>query len=121
MSNAIVSKEFLSGSTNGRGIKVAATSTPGTTLHTAPAGETTKDEVYLYAQNNHSAAVLLTIEYGGTTSPDDLIKKTIPAADGLWLVIPAIVINNGLAIKAFAGAANVVVIFGHVNRITNPA
>ena len=65
-------KTVLSGSTNGRGIKVVATSSAGTTIHTAHS--TSEDEIWLYAQNTDSTDRKLTIEYGGTTSPDDLIE-----------------------------------------------
>ncbi len=37
---ATYSKVLLSGSTNGKQIKVAATATPGTTIHTAVTGTT---------------------------------------------------------------------------------
>lgn len=108
--------EFLSGSTNGRPIKVAQTADPGTTIHTAIAGTTQKDEVFLYAHNSSAAAVELTIEFGGNSSPDDLIKQTIAAKDGVALVIPGLPINNGLVVKAYAGTANVITISGYVQR-----
>ena len=69
-------KEFLSGSNNGRPIKVAAAVTPGTLIHTAD--NSAKDEIWLYAVNNDTADRLLTIEFGGVTDPDDLIIQTIP-------------------------------------------
>ena len=119
MAQSTVTKQFLSGSTNGRGIKVAQTATPGTTIHTCPAGTVTMDEVWLFIQNNHTSAVLVSIEFGGTSSPDDLIQKTIPSKDGLYMKIPGLPLNNSLVVKAFAGTANVISIFGHVNRITN--
>src|SRR5512139_1683053 len=72
-------KRKLSGSTDGRGIKVVATASAGTTIHTAVAGTTagTFDEIWLYAYNSDSVARLLTIEFGGTTAPDDNIKVTL--------------------------------------------
>lgn len=114
----VYTKQVLSGSTNGRGIKVAATSTPGTTIHTAVSGTANIDEVYLYAMNTDSTDRKLTIEWGGTTSPDDLIEVTVPAESGLLLIAPGIILQNSLVIKAFAAAANVVIIHGFVNRIS---
>lgn len=114
---ATFSKRFLSGSTNGRGIKVAATATPGTLIHTAVAGTTNMDEVWLYVYNSHSAIVQLTIEWGGVTVPDDHIKVSIPAQQGLLLVAPGLILQNELAVRAFAGTADVLVITGFVNRI----
>jgi len=118
---ATFSKLTLSGSTDGRPVKVAATATPGTTIHTGSATATTYDEVWLYAQNTDTTDRKLTIEFGGTTSPDDLIEFTVKAENGLYLVVPGLVLKgNGtpLVIRAFAATANVLTISGYVNRIT---
>jgi hypothetical protein len=114
---ATFTKEKLSGSTNGKQIKVAATSTPGTTIHTAVTGTTDWDEVWIYVTNNHTAAVDLTIEFGGTTSPDDLIQQSIPSKTGLYLIAPGLILQNSLVVKAFASVANVLCVSGWVNRI----
>jgi len=114
----LIAKDKLSGSTDGKGIKVAATSTPGTTIHTSVAGTTNFDEVWIWAFNAHTAAVELTIEWGGTTDPDNILVKTIPKDDGLFLVIPGLLLQNGGVIKAFAGSGNVIVIYGYVNELT---
>ena len=114
---ATYSKRILSGSTNGKLIKVVATGTPGTTIHTAVAGTTDFDEVWIYAVNTDTTARKLTIEFGGVAAPDDLIEKTIPAEDGLFLIVPGFVLQNANVIRAFAAAANVVLIGGFVNRI----
>jgi len=108
-------KTILSGSTDGKLIKVAATSTAGTTIHTAEASN--KDEVHLYAYNNHTSDVKLTIEFGGATVPDDLIEETIPFKNGLHLVLPGLVISGSLVVKAFAATTNVIYIAGYVNEI----
>ena len=115
---ATYSKQLLSGGTNGKNVKVVATATAGTTIHTAVAGTSDLDEVWLYACNTDSTDRKLTIEYGGVTSPDDLTEVTIAAEAGWVLVCPGLLLQNGLVIKAFAAAANVVMINGYVNRIT---
>ena len=115
---ATFSKQLLSGGTNGKNVKVVATATAGTTIHTAVSGTSDMDEVWLYAMNTDSADRKLTIEYGGTTSPDDLTEITIGTEAGWVLVCPGLLLQNSLVIKAFAAAANVVVINGYVNRIT---
>lgn len=114
-------KRKLSGSTDGRGIKVAATASLGTTIHTAVAGTTagTFDEIWIKAYNSDSVTRLLTIEFGGTTAPDDNIKKSIPPQFGEVWVVEGSILQNGAVVKAFADAANVVVIFGYVNAITD--
>ena len=48
---ATYSRILLSGSTSGKPIPVAATSTPGTAVHTAVSGSTGFDELYLWASN----------------------------------------------------------------------
>jgi hypothetical protein len=115
---ATFSKQLLSGSTNGRAIKIAATATAGTLIHTAVSGTSAEDEIWLYAHNTSASVVKLTLEWGGTTSPDDLIEVNVPVdGTGLILVAPGILLQNGLVVRAFAGTANVLNIFGYVNRI----
>lgn len=111
-----LTKRILSGSTNGRGIKVVQTATLGTTIHTAVTGTTEMDEIYLYAVNTDSTARKLTIEWGGV-SVDDLIEYTVPAESGLYLIAPGLLLNNALVVTAFCATANVVMIHGWVNRI----
>ena len=112
-----VSRIPLSGSTHGRAIKVAATATAGTLIHTATSSTTDCDVVTLYAYNSSASAVNLTIEWGGVSDPDDLIKLSIPATSGLTLVCPDLVIRNSLVVRAFAGTTNVVTVQGFVNRV----
>ena len=109
-----LTKEPLSGSTSGRPIKVAATATPGTTIHTEGGG--TWDEVWLWAVNTSSDDVKLTLEWGGVTSPDDLIEMTIPGEGGLYPIAPGLPIEDGVVVKAFADTADVINIVGFVNR-----
>jgi hypothetical protein len=117
---ATYSRVLLGGSTDGDPIKVAATATPGTTIHTAVAGSSAWDEVYLWVTNTDGSARTLTIEWGGTTDPDHLIVKalSIPANSPPIPVVTGQSINNGGLIKAFASSANVLLITGHVNRIS---
>ena len=116
---ATYSKIPFSGSTDGRMIKVAATATPGTTIHTGSNTATTIDEIWLYAVNSDTTDCKLTIEFGGTTSPDDLIEFTVKAENGLYLILPGFILKGNatpLVITAFAATANVISIGGFVNR-----
>ena len=107
---------------NGRGIKVAATSIgSGTTIHTASTTTTTYDEIWLYAQNTDTSNIKLTLGFGGTTDPDDLMELTITAESGLVLVVPGLVLKGAataLVLKAAAATANKITLYGYVNRIT---
>ena len=118
---ATFSKTILSGSTDGRGIKVAATATAGTTVHTGSSTATTLDEIWLYAVNTSASAVKLTVEWGGVSSPDDHIEYTVPAENGLCLITSGLLIKGNatpLIVRAFAATTNVIVVHGYVNRIT---
>jgi len=118
---ATYTKTKLSASTDGRAIKVAATATAGTTIHTGSATATTYDEVWLYAQNTDTSAVKLTIEWGGTSAPDDLIEVTVQPEAGLVAIATGLLIKGNatpLVIRAFAATANVITIHGFVNQIT---
>lgn len=112
----------LSGSTNGRPIKVAATSIgSGTTIHTATTDTGAKfDEITLFATNTDASDRTLTIGWGGTTDPDDLILKTvtIPALSGPIPIITGLRLNNGLIVKAAASSANLILITGSYNRVS---
>lgn len=118
---ATFSKQILSGSTDGKAILVAATATAGTTIHTGSSTATTLDEVWIYAQNTDTTDRKLTIEWGGTSAPNDLIEFTVKAENGLYLIIPGLILKGNatpLVVRAFAATANVVTITGYVNRIT---
>ena len=117
---ATIAKRKLSGSTDGRGVLVAATATPGTLVHTAVAGTVsgTFDEIWVYAYNSDTVDRVLTIELGGVTAPNDNIKVTIPALQGRFLVVDGAILQNGTVVRAFAAAANVVVVSGFVNAIS---
>ena len=114
---ATFTKLLLSGSTNGKAILVAATASPGTIIHTAVAGTSSLDEIWLYAVNSSDTPVKLTIEWGETTAPNGNIEVTIPEETGLILVAPGLLLQNSLVVRAFADTANVICIHGYVNRI----
>ena len=120
---SVLSKVVLSGSTDGRGILVVPTSTPGTLIHTAHA--TALDELWVWALAD-TASTSLTIEYGGTTDGDVVLYGSIPrsyvVSSGVAappaLIIPGWLLTNSLVLRIFANVANDISIFGYVNRIT---
>jgi hypothetical protein len=117
---ATYSRRLLSGSTSGKPIKVAATATAGTLIHTAVAGDNKFDEVYLWVTNTDTVSRDLTIEWGGATDPDCLIAKTypVPALSGPIPIVPGLSLNAGLEVRAFASSANKLLISGHCNAIS---
>ena len=118
--STIVIREFSSGA-DGVPIKIAATATAGTAIHTATSetADGSYDRVWLWAYNSHTADVQLTVEFGGATDPDNHIVKTIPFDQGVWLVVPGLILQNSKTVKAFAAIANVIVVSGYVERITD--
>ena len=116
---ATFTKAHLSGAADGLAVKVAATSSTGTTIHTAVAGTTagTFDEIWLWATNTSTAAVKLTIEWGTTTAADGNIEVTIPPEQGLMQVVPGLILHNTKVVTAFAASANAICIHGFVNSI----
>lgn len=119
---ATFTKLILSSSTDGRPIKVVATvigSSP-TLIHTGSATATTKDEVWIYAQNNHTADLAVRIGFGGVTDPDDIIEFTVKTKGGLFLIVPGLILQGNatpLTVKASCSTANVMMLSGYVNRI----
>jgi hypothetical protein len=119
---ATYTKVLLSGSTQGKAIKVVATASTGTTIHATGTSATIQDEIWLYAYNSSATATALTIQFGGTTAVDNDIKITIPSLSGLTLVVPGMILTGtgsaGNTVSAYAGTTNVVTISGYVNRIS---
>ena len=122
MPNA-VSKIPLSGSTKGKGILIVATSTPGTTVHvTGNSGSTVIDEAWIYLVNPYTANILATIEFGGVTSPGNVITVDVPYKQGLYLCVPGLPLVDGaagaLTVSIFGATASQLTAFGYVQRIT---
>jgi len=111
-----VTKIPLSAGSNGAGIKVAATATPGTLIHTATNAASTCDEIWLWAYNADSANVVISMEWGGTDLPR---KVTIPLQSGLVPIVPGLILQSGQTVRVFSSAPNMIMIDGFVNRIIN--
>lgn len=126
MANATTVIPF-SASTQGEPIKIAATATPGTLIHTGDVALYTSvvHRIYLWAVNTQAAAtastVLLTVEYGAATAPDLNIPTPIPGQAGLVQVLDGQILSGSgsvaLTIKAFAGTTNVITVMGYILRI----
>jgi len=118
---ATYSKVLLSGSGQGQPILVAATSSPGTNIHTTGTSSSITDCVTLYAHNTDTTARKLTVEFGGTGTANT-IEVTVPAESGLMLVVPQLPLTGtGSASKSvacFCATTNVVAICGYVDRIS---
>lgn len=114
---AQVTPMLLSGSTNGRPVIAAATSSPGTTLHTAVSGTTQFDEITLYANCYAAGTFTLTIELGGT-GLNDRIVRTMVNGEGTVLLVEGARLNNGAVVRAYCSNSSAVAVHGRVNRVT---
>jgi hypothetical protein len=115
-----ISKEILSGSANGRPIQILQVSTPGNILHTTGVTTTTVDEVWIYATNNDAVTRNLTIEWGTTGAPSEIIVS-IPSKSGLSIIIPGIALTGtgvaGNVIRAYASVSSFINVVGYINRM----
>ena len=118
---ATFSKQKLSESTNGRQIKVVATASSGTLIHTAHA--TAWDEVWLYATNSTAADITFNLLFGGTSfTTDILFEGVIEAYSGSVLICPGLIARGdgttGFSIYGNSSVSGGINVFGYVNRIS---
>ena len=113
---ATVTKQLLTGSTNGMPITLTTAVTSGAvTIHTTIASTTDMDEVWVWATNIHTGVITLTIECG-TADEDQHIRVKIQPDDTV-LVVPGMILNNAKVIKGFSSTADKCNVFGYVNRL----
>lgn len=110
-----IEKIVLSGVADGIPLSLANTSTPGDTVHTAH--NTAKDEIWLWADNIHTADVEVTVEHGDATANLNS-KVTVPKNEGSYLIVPGLILTNSKVLNIFAGTTAVINVRGYVNRIT---
>ena len=109
----------LSGSTDGKPIKITSTTSGAAdTLHTGVAGTSSIDYVWLDVTNNSAAAVDLYIGWGGVTVDETLGPISIAADAGPVRVAERCPIQNGQVVKAWAGSPNTLLITGGSHRYT---
>ena len=109
--------EYLSESSTGRPIAVAATSTPGTLIHTAAATSAAKsDLVSLTVTNTAGGDRTLTLEWGGATTADQMVF-TLGASETAVQIVSGMMLGNALEGRAFASGANELNIVGSVTRL----
>ena len=112
-----ITREKLSGSTGGGGVSIILTAATGTVIHTSTTATNTVEEVHIWFTNTTTTPQPVTVEWGGTATINN-IRKTIPGQDGLFLVAPGMHLMSGLAVRAFANTASVVIAYGFTNKIT---
>jgi hypothetical protein len=92
----------------------------GPTIHTGSSTPATIDEVWLYAVNYDTTDRKLTIQYGGVTAGTNEIEYTVKAENGLYLIVPGLILQGNATpkvISAYAATNTSIVVYGYVNRI----
>jgi len=110
----------LSGSPTGVGIKVTSTSS-AVTVHTHnektdpsyPGVKSMFDEVHLWALNSHSSSVTVTLRWGGSTDPDNLLPVAVQSGSFLK-VVAGMHIAGDLTVSSVASVADKIVLYGYV-------
>ena len=111
----------LSAATNGLPIKVMAVATAGTTIHTATSSDMPEgcDEVYLWAGNIGPSATNGSLYFSSDGAGDKRVNFRVPAAfNGPIQVLAGHRVCDGVVITATASAAEVILLWGNVNRIS---
>lgn len=121
MANSVTDKLILSASTDGKGIKIAATATAGTLVHTWPTNTATYHEVYLYAYNSSTTVNQdVTVEFGDATAPDSNIRTNVTIGSWLNLIVPWLLLKGNatpLTVKVFSTTTNVTIITWYYHLI----
>lgn len=113
---------ILSGSTNGRPISIAATSSPGTLIHQSinQAGINIGHQLHLHAINSDSSDHILTLQLGGVTATDDL-SIVIKANSQVQEILNGNnLFQNGVVIRGYADSANKILVYGYINIYARP-
>lgn len=115
----------LSASSNGLPIQITGTGAMdlstikplpiGQIIHSGVNGTTQYDEIFLYATNRAESGVYLMLQWGPVNSGNS-IQTTIYPKEGLNLVSPGLILNNGYVLRAYANTGNVISVMGYVQR-----
>jgi hypothetical protein len=75
------------------------------------------EEVWVKLTNTSTVPVDVTLQLGGTTSPDDEVTVTVPPKSGLKYALEGDSFTGGVSVRAYAATANVINARGWVNRV----
>jgi hypothetical protein len=93
----MIDMTLLTYSPSGGPIKVLATGSPGTLIHS---GRSTSNKVWIFGSNTGSGSYNLVLEIGGTT-PNDRIVITIPPTSPPLPILRGNYINSGVVIRGY--------------------
>lgn len=108
-------KIALTGASSSALIHITSTTTGSAhVIHTA--GPSEIDEVYIWAQNQHTIDVQLNLEWEGATDPADFLRINVPFKEPPLLIVPGWPLSDSKDIQAWASVTAVLNIFGYVHR-----
>ena len=122
-------KIHLSASVSGQPIHITGSASGSATkIHTAVSGAVNMDEIWLYANNTHTAEIVLTLCWGDSGTGSNPtggegvkahLATALSASAGSYLVAPGLLLNGGHTLHAFAATVDKVNVVGYVNRISS--
>lgn len=107
----------LSSAPGGSLICVIKAATPGTPIHSAIGGASQYDLVTLFACNNSSANMVVTLEVGGVADVN-LKKITIPGHAGDVTLLDRKYMGSSINIAGICANSSIITIDGWVDRVT---
>lgn len=111
-------RSALSGAANGQPLSLGSSNSV-ITVHTTLSSSSVFDEIWIYGSNTGSTNAVVTVSWYGTTS----IKLTLPAATGLTLISPGLLLSgtgsatSSVTARDTSSTGNVY-LFGYVIRTT---
>jgi hypothetical protein len=113
-------KRKLTGSLIGDAVLVTATSGTGTLIHTATSSTLSGiyDEIWIWAYNDSTADVTLSVQYGGVEDYQTFVVS-VPHRCGLVPIIPGLLLQGSGTVHAYASEGSVVTLIGFVHALAD--
>lgn len=113
-------KKYLSASTDGMAVVVAATASPGTLLHAGSNNDAVTQEVWLYLSNYDSVPHNVTVQVGAVNASNSINVVVMPY-QGLLAVVAGLILKGNSStvrnVRAYADSASKVAAYGFINEI----
>lgn len=115
---ATISRNHLSGCTDGIPIGLAVDTGNFTAIHTCTTTTADFEEIWIWLANTNTSQEIVTLTFGGTAANNKVMVK-VPA-ESTVLAVPGWTFqgkSGGVAITGACSTADKVNVFGHINLI----
>ena len=115
---ATISRNHLSGCTDGVPIGLAADTGNFTAIHTCTTTDVDFEEVWIWLANIYTQTQIVTLTFGGSAANNKVMVQ-VPA-ESTVLAVPGLTFqgkSGGVAISGASTAADKVNVFGYINLI----